>query len=52
MLEYYSVKLNKKISNEIITWLKENCKDHYFIVFATIYFKNEKDHFMFLLRFS
>lgn len=49
-INYCIIELHIKPPHSIYEWLGNNCKSSWFIQSKKIYFENEKDLLMFLLR--
>jgi hypothetical protein len=51
--EYYVVELNAfALPQDLVEWLDIHCKGRYLYKHPKIYFYNQKDHMMFLLKCS
>ena len=55
--EYHIVELhNVRLTDEVLDWLKASCgpagKGSWFLNHPNLYFANERDHLMFVLRWS
>lgn len=54
--DYYVVELARPLPNDLLIWMEENYGqpngDRWFYRWTKIYFANQKDHLMFVIKWS